>query len=468
MSKHVPLAAAPALLLATMVLAAGSKPGSESAGFASADTDQGPGASARHDSLVAGPPATERVSVGAGGAEANGPSFEGAISGNDRYLVFQSLASNLVAGDTNDGVDVFVYDRRSRSTQRVSVSSSGAEARDGTFYLEPPWLAADGRMVAFGSDASTLVEGDTNRARDVFVRDRRRGRTERVSVSSSGRQGNGPSWNLRISDSGRFVTFQSDASNLVRRDSNGVTDVFVHDRKRGTTRRVSISGSGAPGNGRSYDPAISGDGRFVAFTSDASNLVRRDTNRASDVFLYNLRRRRTRRISTGPSGRQANGTSLQPHLSPRGGLVAFTSTASNLVRRDTNHASDTFVRDSSAGTTERVSLSSSGAQGIGDSDRAAGFAGRRFVAFRSSASNLVDGDTNGVQDVFLHDRRTGATTRLSFSSAGAQADNTSGGARLSADGRYAAFTSIASNLIAGDTNATSDIFVRGPLPITRR
>jgi hypothetical protein len=207
---------------------------------------------------------------------------------------------------------------------------------------------------------------------------------------------------------------------------------------------------------------------LTSWSVDASNLVRRDTNRASDVFLYDLRRPRTWRISTGPSGRQSNGASLQPHLSRRGGLVAFTSTASNLVRHDTNHASDTFVRDRGAGTTERVSVSSSGAQGIGDSDRAAGFAGRRFVAFSSSASNLVDGDTNGLRDVFLHDRRTGATTRLSVSSAGAQANNTSGGARLSADGRYAAFSSIASNLVAGDTNATGDVFVRGPLPITRR
>jgi Tol biopolymer transport system component len=468
LSRHVPLGAAPALLLATTVLAAGSKPGSDSPGFASAATDQGPGARARHDTSVVGSPATERVSVGAGGAEANGPSFEGGISGNGRYLIFQSLASNLVTGDTNDGVDVFVYDRRRGSTQRVSVSMSGAEARDGTFYLEPPWLSADGRVAAFGSDASALVEGDTNRARDVFVRDRRRGRTERVSVSSSGRQGNGPSWNLRISDSGRFVTFQSDASNLVRRDRNGVTDVFVHNRESGTTRRVSVSSSGAQGNGSSYDPAISGDGRFVAFTSDASNLVRRDTNRASDVFLYELRRRRTWRVSTGPSGRQANGASLQPHLSRRGGLVAFTSTASNLVRRDTNRVSDTFVRSRGAGTAERVSVSSSGAQGIGASDRAAGFAGRRFVAFSSSASNLVRGDTNGLRDVFLHDRRTGATTRLSVSSAGAEANNTSGGARLSADGRYAAFSSIASNLVAGDANAAGDIFVRGPLPVTRR
>jgi Tol biopolymer transport system component len=420
-------------------------------------------------SVLAGSgPVTERVSVGPSGEQGNGLSFDGAMSGDGRFVVFQSLASNLVAGDTNGTVDVFVRERKGGALERVSVSSSGAEAVGATFYIEAPWLSFDGGVVAFGSDAATLVRGDGNGARDVFIRVRGRGRTERVSVSSAGVEGNGASGNLRISDNGRFVVFESDASNLVRRDTNGDTDVFVRDRKNGTTRRVSVASRGREGNGRSFDPAISGDGRFVSFTSDAANLVRGDSNRTSDVFVHDLPSRKTRRVSLNSKGRQANGPSLEPHLSRRGGLVAFTSYASNLVRRDTNGASDTFVRDPRSGRTERISVNSAGVQGNADSSRAAGFAGRRLLVFRSSASNLVRGDTNGAQDVFVHDRRTGTTTRVSIGASGAQANGESYSPRLTADGRFAAFSSLASNLARGDTNGSPDVFVRGPLPIAGR
>jgi Tol biopolymer transport system component len=417
-------------------------------------------------SRAASMPATERVSVSSSGGQASGLSFEPALSGSGRFVAFQSLASDLVPGDTNGTVDVFVFDRRSRRLERVSVSSSGAGAT-GTLALEPPWLSACGRVVAFASDASGLVAGDTNGVWDVFVRDRSRGRTIRASVRSSGAQANGRSQNLRLSDNGRFVVFESDASNLVRGDTNRATDVFVHDLRGGETTRVSISSSDGQGNGPSSDPAISADGRFVSFSSEASNLVPGDTNRASDVFVHDRRTHRTLRASLNSLERQGKGDSMASHLAPAGTLVAFTSRASNLVRGDSNRVSDIFVRDTAAGRTERISVNSTGSQANADSNRAAGFAGRRYIAFSSSASNLVRRDTNKVQDVFVHDRMAGVTRRVSVGPSGTQANESSTSARLSADGRFVAFASFASNLVPGDTNATNDIFVRGPLRSTR-
>jgi hypothetical protein len=414
-------------------------------------------------SWAASKPATERVSVSSSGAQASGPSFEPALSGNGRFVAFQSLASDLVPGDTNGTVDAFVFDRRSRRLGRVSVSSSGAEATGGTLALEPPWLSASGRIVAFASDAPGLVAGDTNAVWDVFVRDRSRRRTMRASVRSSGAQANGRSQNLRVSDNGRYVVFESDASNLVRRDTNRASDVFVRDLRGGETTRISISSLDGEGNRPSSDPAISADGRFVSFSSEASNLVRGDTNRASDVFVHDRRTHRTIRASLNSLERQGNADSMASHLAPAGTLIAFTSRASNLVRGDSNRASDIFVRDTASGRTERISVNSTGRQANADSNRAAGFAGRRYIAFRSSASNLVRGDTNNVQDVFVHDRMTGVTRRVSVGPSGTQANASSSSARLSADGCFVAFGSFASNLVRGDTNATNDIFVRGPL-----
>ncbi len=185
-------------------------------------------------------------------------------------------------GDTNDSVDVFVRDRKLGTTRRVSVSSTGAQGNSGSFG---PAISSAGRYVSFSSDASNLVPGDTNAAQDVFVRDRKLGTTRRVSVSSTGAQGNSVSFDPAISSAGRYVSFSSFASNLVPGDTNGTVDVFVRDRELGTTRRVSVSSTGAQGNRLSFDPAISSAGRYVAFSSAASNLVPGDTNGSFDVFV---------------------------------------------------------------------------------------------------------------------------------------------------------------------------------------
>jgi len=412
---------------------------------------------------------TERVSVSSSGEQGNDNSDRPAISSDGRYVAFESLAGNLVPGDTNARWDVFVRDRVAGTTQRISVSSAGDQA-DGNSYR--PSVSADGRVVAFISFATNLVVGDTNGKGDVFVRDRLAGTTERVSVSSAGGEANGDAYEVAVSANGLFVVFVSDATNLVAADTNGDTDVFVRDLAGNTTERVSISTAGNQGNNHSREPSISADGQVVAFRSYATNLVPGDTNGAGDVFTRDRGTDTTVRVSVSSSGDQANGQSgwQGVAISNNAQFVVFDSLASNLVAGDTNGKYDVFVRDRGAGTTERVSVSSSGTEG----DNHSGWHGvsvsadGQFVAFTSSAANLVTGDTNVREDAFVHNRATGITQRVSVSSSLAQADNDSYQPSVNADGRFVGFRSAATNLVAGDTNASWDVFIRyePPAPMT--
>jgi len=403
---------------------------------------------------------TTRVSVNSAGAQGNLQSRNPSTSADGRYVAFFSLASNLVPGDTNNTLDVFVRDRLAGTISRASFSSAGAQANDESF---DPSISADGRYVAFGSSASNLVPGDTNNNEDIFVRDRLAGTTSRVSVSSAGAQGNNLSKLASISADGRYVAFESIATNLVPGDTNGTSDVFVRDRLAGTTSRVSVSSAGAQGNDESFDPSISADGRYVAFVSSASNLVPVDTNNNKDIFIRDRLAGTTSRVSFSSTGAPGNNLSENPSISADGRYVAFVSSASNLVPGDTNGLPDIFVRDRLVGTTTRVSVSSAGVQGNNMSERPSISADGRYVAFGSIASSLVPGDTNSSYDVFLRDRLAGTTSRASFSSAGAQGNEGSNLPSISADGRYVVFISVASNLVPGDTNSSYDVFVRDRL-----
>ena len=398
--------------------------------------------------------------MGVGQREPLGTSIEPALSASARFVAFESDAPNLVGGDTNDEFDVFVRDRRTARTQRISVASSGVQA-NGRSHLAT--ISANGRFVAFESLASNLVRGDTNGSADIFVHDRRHRETTTVSVSATGTGGNGASTNAWISADGRVVAFQSDASNLARGDTNGVGDIFLHDRTIGVTSRVSVSSRGVQANDRSLDPVTSSDGRWVAFTSDASNLTRGDTNQVSDVFVHDRRSDRMGRVSVSSTGAQGDAASLESEISPDGQLVAFSSFASNLVDGDTNGSQDVFVHARKAERTDRISVSPSGAEGNDRSRRPGYFAGTRFVAFQSFASNLVSADTNGVGDAFVHDRRHGRTRRVSVDPAGAEGNCLSAEVRVSADGRFAAFASCASNLVDDDVDNRFDVFLHGPL-----
>ena len=400
---------------------------------------------------------TTRVSVDSAGVQGNDSSYGPSISADGRFVAFVSLAPNLVPGDGNGADDVFVRDRWTAQTSRVSVDSAGMEGDYGSYG---PSISSDGRCVAFNSDASNLVAGDANGATDVFVHDRETGQTTRVSVDSAGIEGNGQSGWASISGDGRYVAFSGYASNLVLRDTNGRDDVFVHDRQTGETTRVSIDSAGQEGNDTSYAPSLGFDGRFVAFGSQASNLVGGDLNGKPDMFVHDRATGQTTRVSVDSAGNEGNDTSSFGSITSDGRWVTFGSFATNLVVGDTNGWHDVFVHDRQTGQTTRASVDSAGNQGNERSGNPSIAPNGRYVGFESLATNLVAGDTNGASDSFVHDMQTGQTTRVSVDSQGNQGNGTSVRASMSSDGRYTAFSSKAGNLVPGDTNNLWDVFVR--------
>lgn len=329
-------------------------------------------------------------------------------------------------------------------TTRVSVASDRTQASS---QSQDPSISADGRYVFFSSSANNLVSGDTNVRPDVFVYDRQTGQTTRVSVASNGAQGNEGSISPSISADGRYVAFTSYASNLVNGDTNGYPDVFVYDWQTGQTTRVSVSSNGTQGNWTSNDPSISSDGRYVIFGSVARNLVSGDTNNYWDVFVYDRQTGQTTRVSVSSNGIQGNGDSYSiSSISTDGRIVAFTSSASNLVSNDTNSRQDVFVHDRQTGQTTRISVAPDGTQGNSTSGAPSISSDGRYVAFQSQANNLVTGDTNLSTDTFVYDRQTGQMTRVSVTSSGLERFGHSGSPFISTDGRYVTFNSFA-NLV---------------------
>jgi Tol biopolymer transport system component len=294
---------------------------------------------------------SRRISVGRDGAAPDNHTFNPAIDADGSAVAFESAATNLVAGDTNDSSDVFLA--AGGTTRRVSVGKGGWQANGSS---RMPAISGDGRYVAFVSDATDLVPGDTNDQADVFVRDLRYGITNRISVASTGAQANGSSFDVAISADGRYLAYDSAASNLVPGDTNSNTDVFVRDLRYGITNRISLGSTGAQGDGFSAGPAVSADGRYIAFTSAATNLVAGDTNLRSDVFVRDIRFGRTYRVSLAADGSEANDFSTAASISANGQFVAFTSAASNLVADDTNQVDDGFVRDRWNRTTVRTTV----------------------------------------------------------------------------------------------------------------
>jgi Ca2+-binding RTX toxin-like protein len=396
------------------------------------------------------------VSFDSAGNLGNTDSYNPSISADGRFVAFISSASNIVPGDTNSRSDIFVRDRLTNTTTRVSVDSAGNQGNNGSNLFNTPSISADGRFVAFDSFASNLVPGDTNGNTDIFVRDTLTNTTTRVSLDSAGNQANSGSDLASISADGRFVAFTSSASNIVPGDTNSNTDIFVRDTLTNTTTRaVDITGNPAFGSSFSYRLSISADGRFVAFTSSASNIVPGDTNNRDDIFVRDTLTNTTTRVSVDSAGNQGDRVSASPSMSADGRFVAFSSNSFNIVP-DIN-IYDIFVRDTLTNTTTRVSVNSAGDPGNRDSRNPPISADGRFVAFNSDASNLVLGDTNSKGDIFVRDTLTNTTTRVSVDSAGILGE--SGIPSISADGPFVAFHSISSNIVPGQTNTTRQIFV---------
>ena len=406
-------------------------------------------------SVFAAQQATTRVSVGTGGTQALGSSGSGQISDGGRYVAFSSFAANLVPGDTNGRHDVFLHDRVLGTTERVSTTSTGAqipqtsgfpslapEGRHISFqivvglplandllYLKDvqtgalervdldhlgnpvfeacryPHASSLGSAIAFESRSALIVPGDNNASADVFVRDRGLGTTTRVSIRTGGAEGDSDSFGRGISADGRFVLMDSNATNLVPDDLNGTADTFLHDRADSSTELISVSSAGVQGDGRSVTGGLSDDGRFVAFASDATNLVTGDTNGLRDIFLRDRVSGTTVRVNVGPGGIQANDASSQPQISRDGRVVSFSSFASNLVVGDDNGEWDVFLYETDTGLTTRASLTASKGEANGPCTGGQPSGDGRFITFGSTATNLVEGDTNDDWDVFVRDRQ---------------------------------------------------------------
>lgn len=389
------------------------------------------------------------------GHPANGASSTVAVNKDATFVAFSSDATNLVRHDTNERRDVFVRDRELATTERVSVSSTNAQANGPS---DAPSINGDGTLVAFSSAATNLVSGDHNARRDIFVRDRNAGTTERVSVTTTNVEANGSSNAPSIDQAGRFVAFQSTASDLVTGDINDASDIFVRDRLTQMTTRLC---GATEGDRFSFSPAISADGRFVAFTSAATNLIAGDSNGRLDIFVCDRTTDTLERVSVSSGGEQGNRDSLLPAISSDGRFVAFKSLASNLVPDDHNGVIDVFVRDRLAGITERVSVDTFG----GDPNDASfppsiSYDGR-FVAFGSFASDLVGYDTNDVASVFVRDRDFATTYLADVNDNGDLANRgvPDRAPSISGDGVQVGFVSPATNLVANPNNEVNDVFI---------
>lgn len=400
-----------------------------------------------------------RVSQSRRGGSADGASGGAAASGDGSTIAFFSDAADLVSGDRNGVRDVFVRRGWQAPAERVSVNDDGGEAnRASHASASRPAVNGSGAAIAFSSAASNLVPGDTNDAEDVFLSGPQGLR--RLSVADGGAQANGRSLFPAISNDGCCVAFQSFASNLAAGDSNGTADIFVYDCRTQSLSLVSTTAAGTAAIGASATPAISGDCRFVAFASDAANLVAEDTNGVADIFVKDLLAGTVERISVASEGTQANKISYLPALNFDGSVAAFKSDATNLVPDDTNGAADVFVRDRGTGQTERVSVDEFGREANAFSGPPSLDCGGRFVAFPSWASNLVGDDGNFTGDVFVFDRETRTIGRiLSADAAEPNGDPPDAAPGLSGDGQWVAFTSAASNLVPHDTNNEMDVFV---------
>ncbi len=411
------------------------------------------------------PPAsvTQRVDVATTGAQANGSTLftpAPSLSDDGRYVAFQSDASNLVPGDANGATDVFVRDRRTGTTTLVSVATGGGS---GAGPSRGPSISGDGRYVVFDSGAPDLVTGDTNGTYDAFVRDLVAGTTTLISVDSSGARPSGASfetWGSAISDDGSRALFETYQS-LEPGDTNGQRDVYLWDRTTGTSSRVSVGPGGAQIAGYSQQGAISGDGRVVAFETDTDGVVPADTDGVSDIFVHDLTTGVVDQASLTSTGGQPDVGTTQAALSDDGRYVVFGAFDGNLVPGDTDSGYDVFRRDRVAGTTTMVSVDTSGANVTGYSySSASGISddGRR-IAFYTYGGTVPDANGYGA-DVFLRDVTAGTTTRLSVGPGNVGGDADSSVPGISGNGRVIGFWSAATNLVAGDTNGVNDVFVR--------
>jgi hypothetical protein len=380
------------------------------------------------------------------GLPATGSSYGAAISGSGRYVAFMSAADNLALGDGTGFADVFLHDLKKGTTTLISKAPSGAP---GNNFSDYPSVSKKGRFVAFRSRASDLVVGDSNGTYDIFVHDTKSASTTRVSVGVAGAEANNSSQPPKISGNGRYVAFASIASNLVANDGNGKLDVFVHDRQTGLTERVSVATGGGESNNTSATPAISDNGRYVAFWSNATNL---DLSTLSGVFVRDRTLGTTTRVSLSSSG-IPHGLTYSDSLSISGDgkLVTFAGAGAGTTLDDSSPVWDVFVRDVAKGTTELVSLGENASVANADCIEHAISGNGRYVFFASSSTSLVASDNTAFKDVFVRDRKKLTTKRATLTMAGTAPSTDTYLDGVSHDGKSFVFESPATNLLATPT-----------------
>jgi len=406
------------------------------------------------------------VSTNGAGVPSDGESQNAHFSADGRYVVFDSSASNLATNfNPNSYGSIYTKDLQTGAVKLVSADPVGVSANLTSFEAN---FSSDGRYVVFTSMANNLVDGDNNDASDIFIKDLLTDGIELVSCTSSDTQSNNDSQAAEFSADGRYVVFESTASNLVDGDTNATRDIFVKDLQTGDILRISTGSTGTESNGDSSRAHFSADGRYVLFQSTASNLVAGDTNNAYDVFVKDLQTGEIKLVSSAADGTVGNDDSgfatykdLSPapsrlivfgqdnYFSSDGRYVVFSSAATNLIDGDAILTYDIFIKDLHTGAIQGVSIGNEDNGGGGAEFSADG----RYLLFLTSGSV---GSSNPIE-VFVKDLQTGAIKLVSANTTGTPGNHFSERAHFSADGQYIVFESLASNLVANDTG-NGDIF----------
>ena len=391
--------------------------------------------------------------------QSNGISGEPATSQTGQFVAYRSSATNLDSDRCDRGINqIYVSDRSTGTIRCVSVNSNGKEGDQDSFAAS---ISADGRFVAFTSKATNLVGDECdNGFTQIYVHDRTTGTTRCISVNSNGREANQDSDASSISADGRWIAFDSAATNLSgNKCDNGFNHIFVHDRTTGKTLCVSVRSNGDEANGDSFDASISADGRFVVFHSAATNLSNLCDNGNFHVYRHNLDSGETICVSLNNEGKQSDGNSALASVSADGRFVAFQSNPTNVTSRCSNGFTHIYVRDTVEQRTTCASIDNHGNQGNNNSVQSSVSSNGRFVAFVSEAMNLGGNRcTTGHMQVFVRDRAEEKTRCISLGSKKVEGNGESSGPSMSADGSMVSFESDASNLVKRDTNNVRDVF----------
>ncbi|MEU7909244.1 hypothetical protein [Actinoplanes sp. NPDC049118] len=406
---------------------------------------------------------TERVNVSSTGAQNDDFVHWSDLSADGRYVVFASSASELVPGDTNASTDIFLRDRQANTTTRISVSSTGVQSNGQSSLPQISADGRYVTFVSRASNLVPGPQAQPVWNDQIYLVDVEDGTIDRISETPNGRPGNGPSLSPSISADGRYVAFTTSAPDLIPGAVDEFPrpqDVVLYDRTTQKITLVSVATDGTPSR-QSSDASLSDNGRYVAFTSLSNGLVHDDFNMVNDIFVRDLVAGTTVRASLSDNDHEVGTRSDHGQVSDDGRYVTFWSADRLLVRVGIGFGSGVFMRDLQTGTTRLVSTSSDGVPGQSSGEHPSVTADGRHVVFDSHDANLVAGDTNGARDVFRKDLQTGTTTLVSRSSNGTQGDRGSilwfGG--ITPNGKIVTYMSDATNLVDGDTNGTDDVFV---------